>query len=318
MELGDAQSRRLAQDEARRRGRTRRARLGALVSLVAVIAVLLAIVTGSGGSGSSHHAASTGKSTASSTTASAAPKPSATAVPILTYYVINSAPPGSTAPADLYVPLDQFTSQMQALKAQGWHAVTLDQLEAYWTHGKPLGPGKPIVITFDNGYASQYTNALPVLKGLGWVAVANLEVNGLSPTDGGLSDTQIRALIAAGWEIDAEGTSHTDLTSVGPTELQAQTAGARQALSGRFNVPVNWFCYPLGQYDSNVVAAVHSAGFVGATTIVPGWAGAQEDRYRLPRLQVAANTSATKLLSQIAAAEHDAPPPASFSGTGIA
>ena len=228
MELGDAQSRRLAQDEARRRGRTRRARLGALVSLVAVIAVLLAIVTGSGGSGSSHHAASTGKSTASSTTASAAPKPSTTAVPILTYYVINSAPPGSTAPADLYVPLDQFTSQMQALKAQGWHAVTLDQLEAYWTHGKPLGPGKPIVITFDNGYASQYTNALPVLKGLGWVAVANLEVNGLSPTDGGLSDTQIRALIAAGWEIDAEGASHTDLTSVG-RDRAAGADGGRSA-----------------------------------------------------------------------------------------
>ncbi len=317
MDTGDAQSRRLAQEEARRQGRIRRARLGALVSLLAVIGVLIAIISSSsGGSSSSKRAASTGASTSTSTTA--APKPTTTAVPILTYYVINSAPPGSSAPADLYVPVDQFTSQMNALKAQGWHAVTLDQLEAYWTHGKPLGPGKPIVITFDNGYASQYANALPVLKGLGWVAVANLQVNGLSATDGGMSDTQIRGLIAAGWEIDAEGVTHIDLTSAGPATLQQQTTGARQALSGRYNVPVNWFAYPLGNYDANVVAAVRSAGFLGATTIVPGWAGAQEDRYRLPRLQVPAGTTPTKLLSQIAAAEHDSPPPDSYSGTGIA
>ena len=81
--------------------------------------------------------------------------------------MINTQPAGSSANPALYVPLDEFSSQMNALKADGWHAVTRNQVEAYWTRGTSLGPGKPIVITFDNGYASEYTNALPTYRSAG-------------------------------------------------------------------------------------------------------------------------------------------------------
>src|SRR5262249_47992695 len=163
-----------------------------------------------------------------------------------------------------------------------------------------LGPGKPIVLSFDGGYASQYTNALPALKRLGWVGVENLELNGLPPSDGGLNEAQVRGLVAAGWELDTQGIGATDLTMLTPDQARSEVTAARQTLRSRYGVPGNWFSYPMGHYDPTVVSAVQAAGFVGATTGLPGWASRSEDRYRLPRLQVLGGTSGSQLLAQIA------------------
>jgi peptidoglycan/xylan/chitin deacetylase (PgdA/CDA1 family) len=233
------------------------------------------------------------------------------------YHVINPPPPGAPFPG-LYVPASEFAAQMNALKTAGWHAVTMDQLEANWTRGVPLGPGKPIVLTFDNGYTSQYTNALPVLKQLGWVGVENIQLLGLPPSQGGLTDPQVRGLIGAGWELDTQGMSHADLIVLDSAGLQYQIARARRALRSRYGVAVNWFCYPSGHYDSNVIAAVRAAGFVGSTTVVPGWASRAEDPYRLPRLRVLGGTSPSALLAQLATYRGAGPPPATYGGAGAA
>ena len=262
-------ARRLARERERRR-RVRRARLLALAALLGVglvaTAIAIAATSGSGGTSTvasqtgttasgdhrsgttSHH---TGRPSAktngphSTVTGVATGKPGTATVPVLMYHVINPPPTGAPFPG-LYVPADEFAAQMQALKAAGWHAVTLDQLEAYWTRGVPLGPGKPIVLTFDNGYASQYENALPILKRLGWVGNENIQLTGLPPSQGGLTDAQVRGLIAAGLELDTQGISHADLITLDAAQLEYQVATARQTLEKRYDVPVNWFCYPSG------------------------------------------------------------------------
>jgi peptidoglycan/xylan/chitin deacetylase (PgdA/CDA1 family) len=235
-------------------------------------------------------------------------KPGTASVPVLMYHVI-AAPPGGAPYPGLYVQPQEFAAQMAALKSAGWHAVTLDQLRAYWAHGAKLPPGKPIVITFDNGYHSQYAQALPVLRRMGWVADENIQLTGLPPSQGGMTTGQVRALIDAGWELDTQGISHADLATAGTAELRYQVATARQILRHRYGVPVNWFCYPSGQYNPTVIAAVRAAGFVGSTTVVPGWASPSSDPYTLPRLRVLGGTSPSALLSQIASTR-TAPAPA--------
>jgi peptidoglycan/xylan/chitin deacetylase (PgdA/CDA1 family) len=342
MDEQQIRARRLAR-QRERRARDRRRRLivvGTLVVVVVAVVMIGLVATGGGATPSAtsattaartahHGAAGSASHTAHATAYSASRlpkstvsgvgtgKPGTATVPVLMYHVINPPPPGAPFPG-LYVPSDEFAAQMQALKAAGWHAVTMDQLKAYWTRGVPLGPGKPIVLTFDNGYASQYENALPVLKSLGWVGNENIQLTGLPPSQGGLTDAQVRGLIAAGWELDTQGISHADLITLDASELQYQIATARQTLQKRYGVPVNWFCYPSGHYDTTVIAAVKTAGFVGSTTVIPGWASGSEDPYRLPRLRVLGGTSPSALLSQIASSASDGSPPASYGGAGTA
>ncbi|HTA36057.1 MAG TPA: polysaccharide deacetylase family protein [Solirubrobacteraceae bacterium] len=300
------------------------------LAIVAAIVVLADSGGGSAGSSSARHAptaqrgAGTGPRSHDShraATPSGTPgggvatgRPGTDAVPILMYHVIAAAPAGAPFPG-LYVPPAEFSAQMHALKRAGWTAVTQDQLQAYWRGGISLPRGKPIVVSFDNGYQSQYTNALPVLRALGWAGEENIQLTGLPPSQGGLSRKQVRGLIAAGWELDTQGISHADLITLDPEQLREQTAGARKTIQRRYGVPVNWFCYPSGHYDAAVVAAVKSAGFVGSTTVVPGWARPSGDPYRLPRLRVLGGTSAPSLLAEIAAIRDDSPPPASYNGT---
>lgn len=271
--------------------------------------------TGSLGGGSSASpdagTANTGHNSAAGTAGIRTGIPGHESVPILMYHVINPPPPGAKFPG-LYVPPQEFAAQMNALAGAGFHAVTMDQMLANWTRGTPLPKGKPIVLSFDNGYQSQLTKALPVLRRLGWVGVENIQLTGLPPSQGGLSRAQVSELVASGWELDTQGVSHADLIKLAPAALHEQVAGARSEVQRRYHVPVNWFCYPSGHYNATVIAEVKAAGYVGSTTVVPGWAAPAEDRYSLPRLRVLGGTSTQALLSEISAVRSNPPPPASY------
>ncbi len=304
-------------------------------AVLAAVLIVVAVAVGAGGGGPSRHpvasATATHRTTArhrrgahrappryhgGSTAAALGPAtgtPGTASVPVLMYHVIAPPPSGAPYPG-LYVQPQEFAAQMQALRTAGWHPVTLDQLRAYWTKGARLPAGKPIVITFDNGYHSQYAAALPVLHKLGWVADENIQLSGLPPSQGGLTTAEVRGLIAAGWELDTQGISHADLITLDAGELHYQIVTARRRLQHEYGVPVNWFCYPSGHYDATVIDAVRAAGFVGSTTVVPGWAGATSDMYRLPRLRVLGGTSPSALLAQIASSESAAAPPGAYGG----
>ena len=339
---------RRARREQRRRAQARkRARGLAVIVLLAMAALIVAVLIATGALSSSHsgsldasartHTRGTASGTGSSGKAgsrsqrpaggggsggggsaagssqNAARGPSAprdVSVPILMYHVINPPPAGAKFPG-LYVSRSELKAQVRALAQAGFHAVTMDQMLAHWLKGAWL-PAKPIVLSFDNGYQSQYSNALPVLRSVGWVGVENIQLTGLPPSQGGMSQAQVRGLLAAGWELDTQGFSHADLITLSPSELHYQVAVARREVARRYGVPVNWFCYPSGHYNATVIAEVRAAGYVGSTTVVPGWAGPSEDPYRLPRLRVLGGTSPSALLAQIAAARSASAPPLSY------
>jgi peptidoglycan/xylan/chitin deacetylase (PgdA/CDA1 family) len=190
-------------------------------------------------------------------------------VPILMYHVLAPPLPNDPYP-DLYVRPVDFRAQVAWLAAHGYHAVTLRQVYDYW-RGRRALPLRPVVLTFDDGYHSDFTVALPTLRARRWPGVLNLEVQNLQPV-WGTRPGMVRKLIAAGWEIDAHTMTHPDLTTLDATQLRYQVAGSRAAIRRMFHVPVDFFCYPSGRYDHEVIAAVRAAGFLGATTENEGFA----------------------------------------------
>lgn len=321
----DIETRRARREQRRLELRRRQRRLAGLSALIvgAAAAAIIALSAGGHPSPAPRPRTSSTRSTpgarparASASTVdpnAATGPPGSEPVPILMYHVIAPPPAGAPFPG-LYVAPAEFAEQMRALKHAGWHAVTPDQVEAFWKHGVSLGTGRPIVISFDNGYESQYTKALPIMQSLGWVGVENLQLSGLPPSQGGIGQREIRALLAAGWELDTQGFSHADLITLGATALHHEVAVSRTVLQHRFHVPVNWFCYPSGHYDARVITAVSAAGYAGSTTVIPGWAHPHEDPYRLHRLRVLGGTSASQLLALIAATREDPPAPSSYGG----
>ena len=86
-------------------------------------------------------------------------------VPVLMYHHLDQTGNDTT----LITP-EHFEAQIAALAAAGYTAVLPDELEAYVREGMPL-PQKPILITFDDGYYSNYEYAYPVLSEHGMKAV---------------------------------------------------------------------------------------------------------------------------------------------------
>lgn len=82
-------------------------------------------------------------------------------LPVLMYHHLDENPAN-----DMTVSPETFRSQMRALKAAGFTAVTLQEIADYVNAGAAL-PDKPVLITFDDGYASVYESAYPVLAELG-------------------------------------------------------------------------------------------------------------------------------------------------------
>src|SRR6201999_1373339 len=112
-------------------------------------------------------------------------------------------------------------------------------------------PPKPIVLSFDDGYRPQYTFALPTLRKHGWAGLLNLKAEGSD-----LYESNVRAMIAAGWELAAHSVNHLDLTTLDAAQLREETAGAREILRREYGVPVKDYCYPAGRFDPTVIAAV--------------------------------------------------------------
>jgi peptidoglycan/xylan/chitin deacetylase (PgdA/CDA1 family) len=105
-------------------------------------------------------------------------------------------------------------------------------------------------------------------------------------------------MIRNGWEVDSHTHTHPDLTTLSAGQLRREVRGSRAALRRVFHVPVRFFCYPAGAFDAAVIDAVREAGYLGATTEIPGLAR-RSQAYTLARIRVDAGEPPAELVQTI-------------------
>ncbi len=208
-------------------------------------------------------------------------------VPILEYHYIRVNPkPLDRLGFDLSVTPQDFAAQMAWLDLHGYHPVTFADLRAYFTGKEPL-PDRPVVLTFDDGYADFFTAAEPVLQMHGFKAVAYI-VPGFWGRKAYMSPDQVQALDASGLvEIASHTVNHVNLANETTAEREYQLTRSRQMLEALLGHPVIDFCYPSGQFGKGAVTAVGAAGYSTATTQVPGTELSWSTRLVWPRVRVA-------------------------------
>ncbi|HUR28089.1 MAG TPA: polysaccharide deacetylase family protein [Planctomycetota bacterium] len=108
------------------------------------------------------------------------------------------------------------------------------------------------------------------------------------PADGyeAMSVSDVTALHARGHEIGSHTVTHALLPQLDDEALQSETHGARETLRGWLGCDVPGFCYPNGDFDERVASAVARAGHRHACTTMDGIHAAQDDPFRIRRVDV--------------------------------
>lgn len=198
----------------------------------------------------------------------------------------------------------EFEKQIAWMKAEGFHFVTMQELQDNWGQH----PEKTVAITFDDGYLDNLENAYPILGKYNakatiyvvvdrhdrdWSTYKKVHHNsGELAREAKLNDEQVKFLAHSGWvEIGSHTMTHANLAKLDDAECLVELTESKQRLEQLIQQPVSSFAYPFGIYSARDVALVKQAGYHNAVTTIEGIDGEQPDFMQLQRIKISGKDS---------------------------
>ena len=212
-------------------------------------------------------------------------------VPVLCYHQIRPPTARDGADARPYIVAPAVLArQMDALDDAGFHTITAGELVEHVARGARL-PSKPVLLTFDDASAGQFTDALPILRRHRFVATFFVMTVVLDKR-GWLTRRQVRALDRAGMTIGAHTWDHHAVPDYAGADWHAQIDVPTRTLAHLVGRPIRLFAYPFGLWDPAAIPHLWHAGLTAAfqlgepldrrhplwnlrRIIVPSWTGRQ-------------------------------------------
>lgn len=227
-------------------------------------------------------------------------------LPVLLYHHVGPLRPG-TIP-ELTVSPERFERQVRWLARRGYTGIRPSDWLRWCREGTGL-PDKPVLLTFDDGYADLTEYALPVLRRYGFgaaVFVVTGQIGGENRWDQAhglgphrlMTAEQIRKWAAHGIEFGAHSRTHPDLIALSRAEVADEVAGSGQDLTNLLGTRIVSFAYSYGHNNETVRDSVRRT-FDLAFTCEEGLNDLRSDPLLLRRTMVQPNDSWLDLESRV-------------------
>lgn len=192
-------------------------------------------------------------------------------IPVLAYHRIGVAPAQAKHP-DTYVHPRAFARQLALLKILGYQTIVPeDYIKLRQGIPCPIPP-KSILITFDDGSSTVFSEALPLLNRhcfSGVVFMVSSHMGKPAVWDGETDDSshrqltaaELRALSGEGWAIGSHTETHARLTTLDSEKRAKELINSKKMLEAAVGRELDWFAYPYGDFDPDAREAVSRAGY---------------------------------------------------------
>jgi peptidoglycan/xylan/chitin deacetylase (PgdA/CDA1 family) len=221
---------------------------------------------------------------------------------ILGYHKIGEPSPGGWQ-TWFYVPEEISAGHLSYLREYGWQVIDLPALFRGIAVPESL-PERAALLTFDDGYRSIRTVALPWLLRFGYPAVLFVPTDyiggindfdaGQEPEDAICNWDELRELERLGVSIQSHGASHRSFSKLSLPEQEEDLTRSRISLEAGLEKPVDVFAYPYGDGGTeprSTGRALERAGYRAACLYKGGPNSLPvAEPYRLTRLAMGPDT----------------------------
>ncbi len=228
-------------------------------------------------------------------------------IPILMYHSISSYASPAFRPCT--VTPEVFDKHLSYLKERHYTSLTVFQLAQALATGTALPP-RPIVITFDDGFADFYTAALPALQRHGFSATLYVATAFVGATSRWLQHMgegdramltweQLAEISANGIECAAHTHTHPELDMLPASSARNEIVRSKEVLEDQLGQRVSSFAYPFGFYNPRLQQIVRESGFDSACAIRRKISSTQDNLYALARLAIWPDTDEQTLATAL-------------------
>ncbi|MCL4367594.1 MAG: polysaccharide deacetylase family protein [Actinobacteria bacterium] len=225
-------------------------------------------------------------------------------VPVLAYHLIDDAPTtffhGRYTRA-MTVSVEAFDRQMQALRAHRYR--TVSPYDVYRAMaGVAALPAHSVVLTFDDGYADNFTNVFPVLRRHGFTATFFV-ITDMIGHRGYMTWPELAKMRAAGMFIESHTVTHPSLAKIADAAARTELTKSREVLREKLGVDSRVICYPFGNYNARIIEDARAAGYIMGFTTRGGTLMQPQEVLALPRVGVGRRETPSDFLRSIGTAQ---------------